>query len=74
MKLKKSNSELENISLGSVESLGESFKGTNVSNSNVNINASFSTGSLDSLDSRTCSEGGKLVLLATNKILDKCLV
>ncbi|XP_073453837.1 inactive tyrosine-protein kinase PRAG1 [Aquarana catesbeiana] len=59
MKLKKSNSELENISLGSVESLGESFKGTNVSNSNVNINASFSTGSLDSLDSRTCSEGGQ---------------
>ncbi|XP_018423383.1 PREDICTED: tyrosine-protein kinase SgK223 [Nanorana parkeri] len=58
-KMKKINSELENMSLGSVESLGESFKGTNVSNSNVNINASFSTGSLDSLDSRTCSEGGQ---------------
>ncbi|XP_072261526.1 inactive tyrosine-protein kinase PRAG1 [Pyxicephalus adspersus] len=58
-KMNKSNSELENMSLGSVESLGESFKGLNVSNSNVNINTSFSTGSLDSLDSRTCSEGGR---------------
>ncbi|KAM4707390.1 inactive tyrosine-protein kinase PRAG1 [Discoglossus pictus] len=57
-KLTKSNSELENVSLGSVESLGESFKAMSVSNSNVNINVSFSTGSIDSLDSRTCSEGG----------------
>ncbi|XP_056424850.1 inactive tyrosine-protein kinase PRAG1-like [Hyla sarda] len=58
-KMNKSSCELENISLGSVESLGESFKATNVSNSNVNINVSFSTGSMDSLDSRTCSEGGQ---------------
>ncbi|KAM4808770.1 inactive tyrosine-protein kinase PRAG1 [Rhinophrynus dorsalis] len=52
----KSSCELEKLSLGSVESLGESFKATN--NSNVNINVSFSTSSIDSLDSRTCSEGG----------------
>ncbi|XP_053317671.1 inactive tyrosine-protein kinase PRAG1 [Spea bombifrons] len=55
----KNSSELENFNLGSVESLEESFKATNVSNSNVNINVSFSTGSMDSLDSRTCSEGGQ---------------
>ncbi|XP_068089705.1 inactive tyrosine-protein kinase PRAG1 [Hyperolius riggenbachi] len=58
-KLNKSSCELENISLGSVESLGESFKGTNVCSSNMNINVSFSTESMDSLDSRTCSEGGQ---------------
>ncbi|XP_075059805.1 inactive tyrosine-protein kinase PRAG1 [Mixophyes fleayi] len=56
-KMNKSSSELENMS--SMESLGESFKATNVSNSNMNINVSFSTGSMDSLDSRTCSEGGQ---------------
>ncbi|MEE6460382.1 hypothetical protein FKM82_000939 [Ascaphus truei] len=59
LKMNKSSSELENLSLGSVESLGESFKAMNVSQSNVNINVSFSTGSVDSLDSRTCSEGGQ---------------
>ncbi|KAM9331460.1 inactive tyrosine-protein kinase PRAG1 [Gastrophryne carolinensis] len=59
MKMNKSVSELENMSVGSVESLGESFHGTNVSNSNMNINVSFSTCSMDSLDSRTCSEGGQ---------------
>ncbi|KAE8631067.1 hypothetical protein XENTR_v10001064 [Xenopus tropicalis] len=52
--MKKSSTELEVASLGSVESLGESFKATNVSN----VNVSFSTGSVDSLDSRTCSEEG----------------
>ncbi|XP_075718024.1 inactive tyrosine-protein kinase PRAG1 [Rhinoderma darwinii] len=59
LKMNKSSSELENISLGSVESLGESFKATNVSSSNVNTDVSFNTGSMDSLDSRTCSEGGQ---------------
>ncbi|XP_044160471.1 inactive tyrosine-protein kinase PRAG1 [Bufo gargarizans] len=59
LKMNKNSCELENVSLGSVESLGESFKATNVSTSNVNINVSFSTGSMDSLDSRTCSEGGQ---------------
>ncbi|XP_053559251.1 inactive tyrosine-protein kinase PRAG1 [Bombina bombina] len=58
-KLNKSSSDMENLSMGSVESLGESFKTMSVSNSNVNINISFSTGSIDSLDSKTCSEGGK---------------
>ncbi|KAG8454310.1 hypothetical protein GDO86_000814 [Hymenochirus boettgeri] len=58
LKQNKSISDLEVASLGSVESLGESFKATNISSSNVNISVSFSTGSIDSLDSRTCSEGG----------------
>ncbi|CAJ0935894.1 unnamed protein product [Ranitomeya imitator] len=57
LKMNKSSGELEKLSLGSVESLGESFKATNISSSNVNINVSFSTDSMDSLDSRTCSEG-----------------
>ncbi|XP_063775976.1 inactive tyrosine-protein kinase PRAG1-like [Pseudophryne corroboree] len=56
-KMNKSSSELENMS--SMESLGESFKATNVSNSNMNISVSFSAGSMDSLDSRACSEGGQ---------------
>ncbi|XP_073493156.1 inactive tyrosine-protein kinase PRAG1 isoform X2 [Phyllobates terribilis] len=59
LKMNKSSGELEKMSLGSVESLGESFKATNISSSNVNINVSFSTDSMDSLDSRTCSEGGQ---------------
>ncbi|KAM3940440.1 inactive tyrosine-protein kinase PRAG1 [Leptodactylus fuscus] len=59
LKMNKTSCELENMSLGSVESLGESFKAINVSSSNVNIDVSFSTGSMDSLDSRTCSEGGQ---------------
>ncbi|OCU00109.1 inactive tyrosine-protein kinase PRAG1 isoform X2 [Xenopus laevis] len=54
VKLNKSSTDLEVVSLGSVESLGESFKATHVSN----VNVSFSTGSIDSLDSRTCSEEG----------------
>ncbi|KAM4051440.1 inactive tyrosine-protein kinase PRAG1 isoform 2-T2 [Anomaloglossus baeobatrachus] len=59
LKMNKSSGELEKMSLGSVESLGESFKATNISSSNVHINVSFSTDSMDSLDSRTCSEGGQ---------------
>ncbi|XP_063314798.1 inactive tyrosine-protein kinase PRAG1-like [Pelobates fuscus] len=57
-KLIKSSTELGTFSLGSVESLGESFKATN---SNPNINVCFSTGSMDSLDSKACSEGGQSV-------------
>uniref|UniRef100_A0A8C5LP18 PEAK1 related, kinase-activating pseudokinase 1 n=1 Tax=Leptobrachium leishanense TaxID=445787 RepID=A0A8C5LP18_9ANUR len=56
-KLTKSSTEPGTFSLGSVESLGESFKATNLSNSNTNV--CFSTGSIDSLDSKTCSEGGQ---------------
>ncbi|KAM8938918.1 inactive tyrosine-protein kinase PRAG1 isoform 2-T2 [Pelodytes ibericus] len=59
LKLNKSSSELGNFSLGSVESLEESFKATNISNANMNICVGFSTGSMDSLDSRTFSEGGQ---------------
>ncbi|OCT97334.1 inactive tyrosine-protein kinase PRAG1 [Xenopus laevis] len=54
LKLNKSSTDLDVASLGSVESLGESCKATNV----LNVNVSFSTGSIDSLDSRTCSEEG----------------
>ncbi|KAG8593599.1 hypothetical protein GDO81_000897 [Engystomops pustulosus] len=68
VKMIKNSCELENKSLGSVESLGESFKAMNVSNSNGNINVSFSTGSMDSLDSRTCSEGGQSCEAVTSPI------
>ncbi|XP_066430404.1 inactive tyrosine-protein kinase PRAG1 [Eleutherodactylus coqui] len=66
VKMNKSSCELENVSLGSVESLGESFKAVNISSSNVTSNVSFSTSSMDSLDSRTCSEGGQSCEVVTS--------